>query len=1180
MVFNLRENFLYEKLTDAVISADEKGLIQAVVGGLQDRVSDLRAYASKLNLFYTPGAFPETTVNAVLVDVTTDTGVVVTRSLEISASTPPASSPIALGNWVAQQLCLSPSQFANVRYGLDLLRQVNADTLGYLAATLGAILYAAPLSPDQTLAQQQLVATYFPRLQIKGTIQSFEALGRILGFDDVKVTPLWSRVSPRLPQDAGNPANDVDFAQVPDYQPQQEVGIDYDPTNTRDGPFYLWQGTVSNVLTDTDYYESVINGYSPFITVSTYLAQAGTVTHPSTGSYALAGGNAYTEATVVPPGSGVQFTALVQGDAYSGLEVNVVFSGTGSLAVISVYDQLSSIKYRSAYYDVALTAHMSTVEDVFGALPAQPNADLLAGTNTADGIAVSPFRAWEAGSIAVPTYQRDYLTFTEVSNGTTVITVRNQALPTDHELNVADLVAAGVAVAQAFEEVRPATRSARTTSTGFVHDDAVPYAFYGTQALLFVSDGSATYSGTDTSRPLPDYQAEIEVVNGTGTFLAVAASDPVDPFLWHYLAQWGSVTLTGSYEFLLGTYAISIVPDYGSNQVYAQYTLTSTEVIRSEPSYGELESGMVHDLARPEDDLNGTYSSNELADEYPWRRSVVGGGELIEVDTYLPYSPDIAAIAVAGTECVFQDQTRTEYSVRAVYPTLPSSGTHMRYLCQARSTSPYVPGMLPIGYAGTFVDLSTLSPQELWNINNLTDSEILFGPAAEFFHTGLAQGVLVADAPGFFGPHHRAFLVGWFPFNEHAEDPLQVIDHSVINGTQHLEGVLPSSRQWSDERGWYMDMRSAGAISSADFRGWGTEQTVSFWFNGSVSGSQPNIVQSGGLSFDYSNGTISAYASSGGAAIFIGSATMEDWQFVYLRRSGAQAVFGNGSLAGNGPVETTVNGNFDADPATAQVVIQSGTLTYGIHDLRIWNTQKQEADMALVLYPNPTPTVVNYPIGFMLSVGEQDRFGLRVLPNGWLTTDVMPAWVRRPAMAWVTRYDYLGRYEAESAFDETGLGDGPPLPVLYQLGGQYCQITSTGTTITSTGTGQLPGVNELWLTNTDAGTYVTVVDGTGTYVGTNAMPWPNNMVQTNPIREQVWVKGDDGFVYEVTLDGTLAETNLQGAIVGRYRMPAEILVNPIYFAVLSTGTYWEVTPTSTTSGTLVGNAGTFTITTQ
>jgi len=138
-VGNLTEQFLYDLLPDAVIDQDERGYIEAVVSGFQDRLEDLRAYTKHLDDFWVPGSLPTPQNSVVLVDLTSSQGKNFTRSLDIQVSTPPDGS-VLLPQWAATQLGLSLDAVSNVRYGHDPLRAVDANTLSWLAATLGCAL--------------------------------------------------------------------------------------------------------------------------------------------------------------------------------------------------------------------------------------------------------------------------------------------------------------------------------------------------------------------------------------------------------------------------------------------------------------------------------------------------------------------------------------------------------------------------------------------------------------------------------------------------------------------------------------------------------------------------------------------------------------------------------------------------------------------------------------------------------------------------------------------------------------------------------------------------------------------------------------------------------------------------------------------------------------------------------
>jgi hypothetical protein len=572
VIINLPEGFLYEKLPEGLVDLDARGVIQAVVGGYSDRIDDLRSYSKKLELLFSSVGLPETGDNVVLVEITSEQGKVYTRSLDLQSDTPPDGTA-ALFTWVLKQLeTVSADRMANVRYGRDLLRLVDTNTLDYLAQTVGAVLYqsSALSSAEQQSSNRQLVATYFNRLRIKGTAESFNVLGRILGFDDVMVTPLFGRLSAHRPNDIGNPANDDDFKAEPDYYPQQEIDAFYDPNVTNDGPFYSWSGTVSHGTASTEFYTQVINGFNPWIEALVLNVQHGTVVDPANGSYALGSsgtlseGGPHKKAFVEPPGADIMFRAIAEGESFNGIEVNVADSGTNKL--ITVTDRLSAVKYRSSYFDLALTAEFDRVEELYGDRAVRRNKDLAANPElTSDGTAVSPYRPWSAGSISTGSHAHDFLMETG-TNAPSIIVARVQSAGTNRELNLQSFTAAGVQVTQALEEVRAATRFPRRAGAGFLLRDDVGYAAYEKETLLFTTDGTQTnYAGTNTDAPAFPYIAEIALDAGTVRSYATAAERPADSNVYDYLAE----GFSGSFNFQVGTWAFVASPPSAGTEVFA-----------------------------------------------------------------------------------------------------------------------------------------------------------------------------------------------------------------------------------------------------------------------------------------------------------------------------------------------------------------------------------------------------------------------------------------------------------------------------------------------------------------------------------------------------------------------------------------------------------------------------------
>lgn len=581
MSTNLSENFIYERLPEAVISLDERGLIQAVCGGFQDRLEDLRSYAYKVQSFYDIGALPDGEYNVVLVDVTSATGVTYTRSLELVEGVPANGSADLLA-WAAVQLSLPETSVANARYGKDLLRLVDANTLEYLAETIGAVLYQSVLLEGrETKAYQSMVSTYFPRLRIKGTSQSYEVLGRLLGFDDVAFIPLWSRLSLREPSDVGNEANAEDFSPTVEYFPRETRGPLYDPHVMADGPFYSWSGTCVPQVTDTRFYTQVVNGNNPFIKcVQAGITLNGSIQPVPTGEYVLAGGAPHAKASVTPAPGDLTFEALAPGESFNGMRVQVA-SQNGS-QVITVEEQLSAIKYRSSYFDLALAVNIDDADVRLGTFPVRKNTDLAAGNTPAgESVAASPYRPWSAGSLAPVDAVSDWL---QPSTNMSTVQSRVQALSTDRQINTDRLAEAQAQTVTAFEEVRPATRFTHNVGLGFLLKDDAQYASYEAGTVLFTTAFmNQQYTGFGVGYPAPGaYRAQF-TLDQNGTLETLVSLGIPNTNIARFIAASG--TVNGTYNFDTNDYWFNFAnPPADGILIRAAWEPVDTESVRPSPN--------------------------------------------------------------------------------------------------------------------------------------------------------------------------------------------------------------------------------------------------------------------------------------------------------------------------------------------------------------------------------------------------------------------------------------------------------------------------------------------------------------------------------------------------------------------------------------------------------------------
>jgi hypothetical protein len=598
---NLKEDQLYSLLPEGILSLDEQKLIQSVVGGFQDRVDDLRAYTSKLELLLIGQGLPETdslgqaVPNAVIAVVQSPSGKVYNRSLEIHDDTP-ASGSADLLTWVEAQLQLDEEHvLISAAYGVDRLRLVETSVLPSLAATVGAVLYqtAAQDPANADSDARRLLSTWFPRLQFKGTAESFETLGRLLGFDDARMTPLWSRLSPRVPNDVGSPENNPDYAVLPEFYPKQIRDNFYDPLVLTDGPYFTWTGTATTRLgtNSTEFYSQVCNGFNPYFKV----VQVGTNPRDPVSAdspYFFQGGGAEFKAAVSPAGSGLRFEAVANGSSFNGMALFFQDWNEGTHRLISVTERLSAIKYRSSHFDLALTVDFDRSENLFGTHVVAANANLAADPDSANfgTTALSPYRPWTGGSVAQDLVVRDWVSEVMANGNQTVVSARVQASLMDRQLDHNSLSAAGVQVVQAMEEVRPATRHPRTVGVGYLMRDQVGYADYVAFGTLFTAaPGVGTYWGTLNGYPYPPYQVEFELEQSFGGTVAVsemlaAEGDVLNAD--HLRVASAALDFRGTYDYHNSTWMMVFPGGYdpaSTLRVYTHYQPTSTEVVREQP---------------------------------------------------------------------------------------------------------------------------------------------------------------------------------------------------------------------------------------------------------------------------------------------------------------------------------------------------------------------------------------------------------------------------------------------------------------------------------------------------------------------------------------------------------------------------------------------------------------------
>lgn len=1127
---NLKEAFLFDLLPEGIVNLDERGLLEAVIGGIQDRAEDLRSYAKKYELFFDTS----NTINnnrVVLVTFSTRYGKVVTRTLDIQHDTPSAEGD-SLVTWAAGQMGVDESSISSCVFGEDLLRYVDINTLQYIAANVGAVLYTtAAQSGEAVTNQQRILDSYFPRLKIKGTIQSFDVLGRLLGFDDIQIIPLWGRLSPRYPSDFGSPTNDVDFAHTPQYLPQQTIGIAYDPYAMRDGPFYTWTGTVSADSSLEYYYPEAINGLQPWVKVSV----TGTLVHPDIGYVAtLENGGPHVKAYVLLDDYGLKFEALGEGDSFNGLQIQFDSWNSGTDRLITIQDRLSAIKYRTSYFDVATTVTDERAIAQFGTVAVKKSSDLASNPYlTSDGTALPPYRPWYSGSAAVDVIYSDYIY--KVQDGPAQAVAgdpRLQATSAQTQFNVSGMQGAAVQYVQAMDDVKPATRHVRRVSTGWLNRDQAEYASYVESELLTVISGSSAQEGTADAIGKPYYVEFSADVNGTlldvpAELDVMSASGSLVNFAYPSL-------LSGTFNRSTDSFRITPLSVSGTVMVYALYSPASTEVIRTF-SGTDATTGYQH---RPEDET-GTATPFETVDEFPWRADLVHGGDLVEVKGHVSTALNEGQLNVDSLISV-KDHTMAEYNLFGV----PSTVEPIRFVSEARVTDKnYKPGQIAIGYSGGFKSLDVIpSGDFLLPGRESTDLDVYFTPGSQLYHVGLAQGVLVADLPKFVGPHHRDNLVGWLPLNEHPDEGAIALDRSSTASVQTVHGFnLTGSfadRKWSDERGWYLDITSHGTICAEDHRQIGEDYTLSFWINPEVSNSSSGtspILQHGPVKIDLPDNrdelVLSVFNVMGThhpiATLPIQSGT---WNNVVVELTGATSYYGsamlNGTLALSSSTNTLDYMGFD-DTGDRLIISYGSNRGYGIQDLRVWDAVKSQAEIDLTHRYSPTATICTYWPSNVSVAGTGDRYGIKITPSGFAYLDKLPPAVRMNQLVRILHYDSEGRYHGEERLKEVGLSGGTVPPPVYVLGQQGYDMLATGTLVVSTSVGAMPGYNTLW---------------NSVQNGTMALDPTAN---TNPCRSVIWLSGTDDKVYEVSLTNSAAGVELHGTLPASPTGAAVLLSNGV-----------------------------------
>lgn len=706
MLSNLKESALYDKIPEGVLDQDVRGVLEAVVGGYQDRICDLRFFTDRVSTLMDPALTPpalntavgyaesftnggsslaltlaryaheivsvtvsgstwqETEVlayagaqNVFVVSVSTlgrsvltfgngiagnavpaasaivvnylvrdgvtveiqftgDQGQIVTRTLDINSSTPPFYAEDALKTWAATEAGIEEARITAVTVGTDVLRQISANTLALLAATVGARLYRNPMLGDgeQVEASRRQLLAWFPRLRIKGTAGSFSVLGRLLGFASSTLLPLWQRLAPRQPQSPGDESNNADFALQPEVFPVPilpDPADFYDPAQTMDGPFYTW--TSPPLRPDEahpDYYLKAIS--NPYVRP---VRLTPVIVPPAPVDFYLDHGSVDRRA-YVDLNSTLRVEALTPTPAFNGLRIEVsrvVAYGTyatgaqfveGTFPQMRIRGRLSRIKYRSSFYDLAMCADADRFDEAYGTPPVSLNDAVYVLRNELAGTCPSTGRPLTEG------YSTAYYGVPATS--------RVSAPPDTPQMRDDLLRSLGRSAVEAAEELRPASRMMRRAYYGFSIEDTVNYAPVSSRVVLtnmtgtthttgMIGSGSVPYPVPDpvsdplyyagtilqygSSAHLGTYHTEATTYGYDASFYveqgAVMSPMQVERVAGSPVLHLSQGTVSGSYNLLTRQYTLtSTVPSPGS--IVAYWRQGSTETIRSDPSVTAL----------------------------------------------------------------------------------------------------------------------------------------------------------------------------------------------------------------------------------------------------------------------------------------------------------------------------------------------------------------------------------------------------------------------------------------------------------------------------------------------------------------------------------------------------------------------------------------------------------------
>lgn len=1030
----------------------------AVVGGFQDRIADLRSFAGQCPELINPAPTP---LSCVLVQYVADPGGnVVPVTLNANGDTP--TDPDELAAWAAAELDISVESIVTAVYGTDALRVSTLDTAQYLAQSLGAELYpglpgesAASISHRRALA----LTYYFPRLRIKGTSESFTIFAKLAGFDSGAIIPLWTRLSPRFPQDVGLEANGSDFAGVADILPSGQLpdpaGV-YVPTDFTDGPFFSWaSGSLSDDPDSPQFYPNVINGRNPFFSVT----QLGVVAHPAAGAYVLSEGapGRYAE-TMLSDGtvnSNLLARGLAEGSAFNGLRIVVV--GSGGHRDIAVTGQLSSVKYRSSYFDAALFKADAGTVAVTG------NEDLAADPALCvDGTATAPFRPWAGGAAAaveVSLWPERAVTIVGTASP------RQQAAGTLSESDYAGLLSDAQRTFDMADEVQAATRLPRRRAAGYLLSDQIRVAAYPCVVTLANMASAGSFGGSVAGEDAPggSYDAEF-FLNGT-----TLATQSWVPGAFTFAAP----GLSGSYSASGSWWQATVSDMAGTGTLTAAWSDPDPETVRREPSDALKIAGAVCYTEMPEGTMSTADTGLQMWDDVPWLRPLRGAGENVDSDLFTPVNGD------------------PEPNRQTVWESFPRSAAGV-----AQKVTVY-----------DFQDVVAPPFFKLASTDKVTPLTVSAAGSGTLLYPVVAVSPTAIVAEATWKPGRSDALELWWPLTEHPYQPL--LPTPAFGLTPDTAVFDHTGRTFDNDRGWTLAVSPEGTLSGplgeslADY---------AFAFTARPASSavaSPTTVSVGSASVHFSSGTVSLF-SEVSHPLLSGSLALI---FVNVEDGVASLVTGNSS-GWSAPVYSPVPNNL----ATGARVI-GGDNAVALQDFSVWNRPKTAAELDVILRPLYTPLATPVQRPYVGSTSS-DRWALEILASGFVVPEGTLADDETYPVGAVVRYTGAGVFDGNPAYKQVGLGGAQSGPVTFSLGTTGIEVPATGKYVAIGSIGE-PGYNVSWEGSGTTVHVDPPYSSTGGTTGTSVLlstTWPPNLSQYNAAVDRIYLPGDDGLVYQVGLD--------------------------------------------------------------